>query len=88
MIETIGWIGSSCLAVCALPQVLKTWRTGKSDDLSWGFLWLWFVGEIFLIIYMILSDISLDEYHFPLYFNYTANILMVVYLGYKKGKRK
>jgi len=45
--EIVGWVGSIMLSICAAPQVYHTWKTKKTGDLSWGFLWLWFYGEIF-----------------------------------------
>ena len=40
MNEIAGWISSAALALCALPQVLHTWRTGKTDGISLAFLTL------------------------------------------------
>lgn len=31
MMELVGWIGSACFAVCALPQVIKTVREKNAD---------------------------------------------------------
>lgn len=82
--EYIGWIGSFFFAVCALPQVIKTFKIKKADDLSWLFLILWFFGEIFVSVYLLTDDIKLGITHFPLYINYGFNIVLVVYLLYAK----
>ena len=81
--ETIGWIGSILLAFCGLPQAIESYRTKNSDGLTWGFLIMWGVGEIFTVIYII------PKWHWPLIFNYTANLIFIsVILYYKIKPRK
>lgn len=82
--EVIGWIGSVLFAICALPQAIHTYKTKKSDDLSEIFLWLWFLGEVFTLGYIILSDIAKSTFHAPLYFNYIFNLILLFYLIYAK----
>lgn len=82
--EVIGWAGSIMLSICAAPQVYHTWKTKKVGDLSWGFLWLWFLGEVFTFAYIIVGDIEAQIFHLPLYLNYLFNTLMVLYLLYAK----
>lgn len=85
MIHTvIGWIGAFLFAICAIPQVIKTCRTKKADDLSWLFLLFWLFGEILTFTYIIIDDIQLNITHFPLYVNYMFNIILVFYLVYAK----
>jgi uncharacterized protein with PQ loop repeat len=81
----IGWLGAFLFAICAVPQVIKTWKTKKADDLSWLFLLFWFFGEILTLTYIIIDDILLGIYHYPLYFNYILNILLLFYLIYAKA---
>jgi uncharacterized protein with PQ loop repeat len=76
--EIIGWIGSILLAFCGLPQAIESYRTKSSDGLTWGLLLMWFWGEIFTIIYII------PKWHWPLIFNYTANIIFLVIIIYYK----
>lgn len=81
--EIIGWIGSVLLAFCGLPQAIESYKTKSSAGLTWGFLLMWFVGEIFTVIYII------PKWHWPLLFNYTANIIflsIILYYKIKPGK--
>ncbi len=80
----IGWLGAFLFAICALPQVIKTWKTKKAGDLSWMFLLFWLFGEILTFLYIIIDDILLKITHFPLYLNYSFNIILVLYLIYAK----
>jgi uncharacterized protein with PQ loop repeat len=80
--EYIGWIGSILLAFCGLPQAIESWKTKNSDGLTWGFLGMWGMGEIFTIIYII------PKWHWPLIFNYTANIIFIAIILYYKIKPK
>lgn len=76
--EIIGWIGSILLAFCGLPQAIESYKTKSSEGLTWGLLLMWFWGEIFTIIYII------PKWHWPLIFNYTANIIFLVIIIYYK----
>jgi uncharacterized protein with PQ loop repeat len=80
----LGWLGAILLATCAVPQVIKTWKTKKAGDLSWLFLLFWLGGEILTLAYIIIDDILLKITHFPLYVNYFFNIVLVFYLVYAK----
>ena len=82
--EFIGWVGGAMLSLCAVPQVYRTWRTKSAGDLSWGFLLLWFFGEILTFAYIIISDVMNGLTHYPLYLNYFFNTTLVIYLIYAK----
>lgn len=76
--EFIGWMGSILLAFCGLPQAIESYRTKNSDGLTWGFLIMWGVGELFTIAYII------PKMHLPLIFNYAANIVFISIIVYYK----
>lgn len=80
--EYIGWIGSILLAFCGLPQAIESYRTKNSNGLTWGFLIMWGVGELFTVAYII------PKWHWPLLFNYTANIIFISIILYYKIKPK
>ncbi|MCG8332762.1 MAG: PQ-loop repeat-containing protein [Chitinophagales bacterium] len=86
MNEYIGWLGSFLFAVCALPQVIQTFRTKKSDDLNSLFLLMWFLGEVFTLWYIVMEDFLNNIRHYPLYFNYIFNLLLLSYLLFAKYK--
>lgn len=52
MIESIGWLGAVLLAVCAVPQAYKCCVDGHADGLSWGFIGMWFGGEVLTLMYV------------------------------------
>jgi uncharacterized protein with PQ loop repeat len=82
--ELFGWLGSFCLAICALPQAIKSIRDGHSNGLSYGLLILWFAGEVFTLLYICRSIHSL-----PLLLNYISNILfLLIIFKYKIFPRK
>lgn len=86
--QSIGWLGAFLFATCAVPQVIKTWKSKKAEDLSWLFLLFWFFGEILTFIYVFSGDILAKTTHFPLYVNYIFNIILVTYLLYAKRSYK
>jgi len=82
ILENLAWIGSLLLAFCSVPQAIKSIYDGHSDGLSWGFILMWFLGEIFTVGYVIAENAT------PLILNYTANILfLLVIIKYKIWKR-
>lgn len=80
MIESIGWIGALLLGLCALPQVIMCVKTKTAQGVSWGFLLMWFLGEVFTLWYIFAKEIP----SFPLIANYSINILgLLVIFKYK-----
>lgn len=82
--ETIGWLGSLLLAFCGLPQAIESIKTKSSEGLTWGFILMWTLGEIFTFIYVA------PKMDLPLIFNYTANIIFLAIIIFYKllPKRK
>lgn len=87
-LQAIGWLGGIFLSICALPQAIKTYKTKSAGDLSWGFIGLWFGGEVFTLTYIVASDIKSGLLHAPLYLNYSLNIILLFYLIYAKFRYK
>ena len=76
--DNIGWIGSILLAFCGLPQALDTIKRKSAKGLAWGFLLMWFVGELATFIYII------PKMDLPLLINYGANMIFLsIILFYK-----
>jgi len=73
--EFIAWVGSILLAVCAVPQAIKSFREKNADSLSAWFLGFWGVGELLLLVYVI------DLRDWALTFNYAANSLLIVIIA-------
>lgn len=75
--EIIGYIGGVFLTVSGVPEVIRTVRDKKAH-IGWNMLVLWFIGEIFMVIY------SIDAKIMPLIINYVFNFFVVVImLAYK-----
>lgn len=67
--STLGLIGSLLLTFCGVPELYRTVKD-KRCHLGWGFLLMWFFGEIFCVYY----SFGLGE--IPLIINYTFNLLL------------
>ena len=76
----IGWLGALMLAACGLPQALKVWRTGRTRDLSWWFLWLWGGGELCCFAYVLVGNVTVGVWQWPLLANYVLCLVVVGYL--------
>jgi MtN3 and saliva related transmembrane protein len=51
MIETIGLTASIMLSISAVPQIYKSLRTRKTDDISLGMIAAFIVGFVLWIVY-------------------------------------
>lgn len=76
--EMIGWIGSLFLAFCGIPQAWQSFRQKNSAGISREFLAMWFVGEIFTILYVF------PKMDLPLLFNYSVNLVCLIIIGFYK----
>ena len=76
--EIIGWIGSICFSLCALPQAVASFKQGHSDGISKIFLALWLTGEICMLWY------TWRFGNLPITLNYLANLAcLLVIIRYK-----
>ena len=73
--EFIAWVGSILLAVCAVPQAIKSFKEKNADSLSALFLIFWGVGEVLVLIYVT------DLRDWALMFNYSANVVLIVIIA-------
>ena len=78
--EIIGWLGSIMLSICGLPQAIESYKNKNSNGISWGFIILWFLGEILVLLYVIFKK------EYPLSFNCALNIIIVSVILYFKLK--
>lgn len=84
MIELIGYIGSFFFSVCAIPQVIEVWKTNSTKSLSFMFLLMWILGEVFMWMYIAIQNYQTHTVQWPLHLNYFFNGGCVAYLMYKK----
>ena len=85
MLDSIGWLGAVMFAFCGLPQAIKTYRTKRASDIAWGFVAMWFFGEVFTTAYVIGDNMrAAKPQQWPLLFNYAFNTVIVAYLIYAK----
>ena len=71
MIEIIGYLGALLLTISAVPQLVKTLKSKKADDLSISMLLFWSIGCFLMFVYVLLTSGSL-----PLLLNYLFNTLV------------
>ena len=82
MIEAVGYIGAVLFAFCALPQTIKCIREKSSHGLSWGFLGMWFWGELLTSFYVFADQ----GWNGPLHGNYIVNFILLLPMVYYKFK--
>jgi hypothetical protein len=81
----LGWLGSICFSVCGVPQAIECHIAGHGKGLSHAFIWLWAVGEILTLIYVLSLTVSLA----PLIFNYGFNLgTLIIIIRYKYWPRR
>jgi MtN3 and saliva related transmembrane protein len=52
--ESIGFLAAFCIAIHMFPQIFKSFKTKKVEDLSLEMLLIVFVGSVLWLIYGIL----------------------------------
>jgi uncharacterized protein with PQ loop repeat len=82
--ELIGYLGAFLLSFCSIPQIIKTIRTKDVKSFDILYLYMWFFGIVFMLVYVLFSK----EILLPLIMNYLINIicvsvLLVYYYKYK-----
>ena len=76
--DLMGWIGSLLLAGCGLPEAILAIKN-KRTGLSWPFLIMWGLGEIFVLI-PVLFKVKTPW----LIINYTFNTILIGVIVYVK----
>ena len=54
--NTFGFVAAALTTIAFLPQVIKTWRTKKAEDVSIVMLLLFITGLLFWIVYAIQTN--------------------------------
>ncbi len=82
MYEIIGWTGGMLLAVCGIPQTIKTYIDGHARGLAWSFLLMWFGGEVLSFVYLLPTG------NMPMLINLGVNTIFTsIIIYYKKFER-
>ena len=55
--DIVGYTGGVFLTINMIPQLWKTWRTKRADDISWYFLLLQLTGLGLYTVYGILKNL-------------------------------
>lgn len=55
-VEIVGLVGSFLSSVTFMPQVYKTWKTKRADDLSFEMMLIVFISTIVWLIYGIYNS--------------------------------
>jgi len=79
-IEICGFIGTIFLCLCGVPQARKSFKDKNSDGLTYGFVILWLLGEIFALIYVLI----VHKHDIPLLINYIFSAFTVSFISYYK----
>ncbi len=51
IVDTVGFVGTAILGVTMLPQVYKTFREKKANDLSLSYLVLQLIANVLFLVY-------------------------------------
>ena len=83
IVDLFFTIAAFLWTICGIPQILKVYKTKKSDDLSLLFLCTSFMAYIFFITAYLLNN---QIYMFYIYLVPTMIILTLIYLTIKYKK--
>ena len=93
MIGTLCWIcgivGSFAFAINLLPQLIKCYKEKSASQISKGFLFLAFMGNICSAIFVFYTNYITGLWQYPIFFNYgiattLTFILTIMKIKYSK----
>ena len=79
-VNIFGWLAAISFSLCSVPQAFLSYKQKHSDGVSWLFLILWSLGEIFATIYVA------PRLDYPLLANYFFNMIFIAIIIYYKVK--
>jgi MtN3 and saliva related transmembrane protein len=84
IVEIIGFGGNILVLAGYLPQIFKTWKTKKAEDIS-IMMWIYYLlGDSLLLVYSIMKS---DLIFAVLFGVFCAGNLILVYLTHKYGPK-
>ena len=83
-IEFIGFIGGFFLTINMIPQIIKTFKEKKVDNISFLFLLLNFIGLLLNMIYSFIKKIYAIAFPISISFLLTC-IMIVLKIKYKNN---
>ena len=84
--ELIGWFYTICFAICYIPQIYKSLKTKKVDDVSVTLFMLSLTGYIAAIVYT-LGEIGLNIILITNYiFGSLCSLIMIITFFYYRKK--
>jgi len=76
----LGYFATSCTTFAFLPQVIRTWRTKKADDLSLGMLAVYITAILLWIAYgVVLNNGQMNGPGTPVVI---GNVIALVLVGF------
>ncbi|MBF0274705.1 MAG: SemiSWEET transporter [Nitrospinae bacterium] len=82
IIDIIGFTAGTLTTCAALPQIVKTWKTKKTKDISLGMFSLLFTGMLLWVIYAAIRQ------DYPLFAANVISSLFVATILYFKLRYK
>ena len=84
--DLIGWFYTLCFAICYIPQIYKSLKTKKVDDVSVTLFMLSLTGYIAAIVYT-LGEIGLNIILITNYiFGSLCSLIMIITFFYYRKK--
>ena len=84
--EIIGWFYTLCFAICYIPQIVKSFKTKKVDDISVTLFILSLTGYIAAIVYT-LGEIGPNIILLTNYlFGSLCSLIMIITFFYYRKK--
>lgn len=83
--QVFGWLYTICFAICYIPQIIKTFKTKKVEDISISLFSLSLLGYLSAILY----TLNVIGYNYILLLNYSFGgicslIMIILFFLYRK----
>lgn len=84
IIETCGFLMTSIWFLCYLPQIYKTYKTKRAQDVSLIMVYMTLLGYVFGMVYLLGTYFSM--WVFINYCSGIINMMVMLYFCYKYKK--
>lgn len=78
LLDVIGWLGTACISLSAIPQAIKIHKQGHADGITWWYILGIYAGFWLLLIY------SLPKPGHAVTASYVINITTFSYIILRK----
>ncbi|RKP23692.1 PQ loop repeat-domain-containing protein [Syncephalis pseudoplumigaleata] len=80
-----GYLSIVCWIVVFIPQIYTNWRRKSSDSLSFYFIFIWILGDLFNLVGVLLQDLLFTMLLLAVYYTF-ADLVLIWQMFYYRNR--